>query len=165
MSVIFHPLRVRAIEPDTQEAVIISFDVPPGLRDVFGFTQGQYLTLRKTIEGQDLRRSYSICAGADDGDLRVGVRRVAGGVFSTWVNTALKAGDTLVIEGHAQIDTPEGIKPIYADVRSTRYRRSFALSSELDTDQIEATMADGVLNLRIHKRAESKPRKIEVATH
>jgi HSP20 family molecular chaperone IbpA len=73
--------------------------------------------------------------------------------------------DTLVIEGHTQIDTPEGIKPIYADVRSTRYRRSFALSSELDTDQIEATMADGVLNLRIHKRAESKPRKIEVATH
>ena len=73
--------------------------------------------------------------------------------------------DTLVIEGQAQIDTPEGIKPIYADVRSTRYRRSFALSSELDTDQIEATMADGVLNLRIHKRAESKPRKIEVATH
>lgn len=73
--------------------------------------------------------------------------------------------DTLVIEGHAQIDTPEGIKPIYADVRSTRYRRSFALSSELDTDQIEATMADGVLNLHIHKRAESKPRKIEVATH
>lgn len=73
--------------------------------------------------------------------------------------------DTLVIEGHAQIDTPEGIKPIYADVRSTRYRRSFALSSELDTDQIEATMVDGVLNLRIHKRAESKPRKIEVATH
>lgn len=73
--------------------------------------------------------------------------------------------DTLVIEGHAQIDTPEGIKPIYADVRSTRYRRSFALSSELDTDQIEATMANGVLNLRIHKRAESKPRKIEVATH
>ena len=73
--------------------------------------------------------------------------------------------DTLVIEGHAQIDTPEGIKPIYADVRSTRYRRSFALSSELDTDQIKATMTDGVLNLRIHKRAESKPRKIEVATH
>jgi HSP20 family protein len=73
--------------------------------------------------------------------------------------------DTLVIEGHAQIDTPEGIKPIYADVRSTRYRRSFALSSELDTDQIEATMTDGVLNLRIHKRPESKPRKIEVATH
>ena len=63
MSVIFHPLRVRAIEPDTQEAVIVSFDVPQELREVFGFTQGQYLTLRTQIEGQDLRRSYSICAG------------------------------------------------------------------------------------------------------
>ena len=75
MSVLFHPLRVRAIEPDTEEAVIVSFDVPPELREVFGFTQGQYLTLRTHIEGQDLRRSYSICAGVDDGELRVGVRK------------------------------------------------------------------------------------------
>ena len=73
MSVIFHPLRVRAVQPDTQEAVIVSFDVPEDLRSVFGFTQGQYLTLRKEIDGQDLRRSYSICAGVDDPCLRVGV--------------------------------------------------------------------------------------------
>ena len=73
--------------------------------------------------------------------------------------------ETLTIEGNAQIDMPEGMKPLYADVRSTRYRRSFALSSELDTDQIDASMKDGVLNLRIHKRAESKPRKIEVTIH
>ncbi len=95
MSVIFHPLRVRAVEPDTQEAVIVSFDVPQDLRDVFGFTQGQYLTLRKEIEGEDLRRSYSICAGVDDGELRVGVRKVKGGVFSNWINAHLKAGDTV----------------------------------------------------------------------
>ena len=57
MSVMFHPLRVRTIEPDTQEAVIVSFDVPTDLREVFGFTQGQYLTLRTEIDGQDLRRS------------------------------------------------------------------------------------------------------------
>jgi ring-1,2-phenylacetyl-CoA epoxidase subunit PaaE len=57
MSVIFHPLRVRSIEPDTAEAVVVSFDVPEELRGVFGFTQGQYLTLRKEIDGQDLRRS------------------------------------------------------------------------------------------------------------
>ena len=73
--------------------------------------------------------------------------------------------ETLTIEGTAQIEMPDGMKPLYADVRSTRYRRSFALSRELDTDQIEASMKDGVLNLRIHKRAESKPRKIEVAIH
>ena len=97
MSVIFHPLRVRAIEPDTQEAVIVSFDVPEDLRHVFGFTQGQYLTLRKDIDGQDLRRSYSICAGVDDAELRVGVRKVKGGVFSNWINEHLKPGDTISV--------------------------------------------------------------------
>jgi ring-1,2-phenylacetyl-CoA epoxidase subunit PaaE len=94
-SVLFHPLRVKAIQPDTAEAVIVSFEVPDPLREVFGFTQGQYLTLRKEIEGQDLRRSYSICAGVDDGELRVGVRKVKGGTFSIWINEHLKPGDTV----------------------------------------------------------------------
>ena len=97
MTPIFHPLRVRAVEPDTAEAVVVSFDVPPELRDVFGFTQGQYLTLRKEIDGQDLRRSYSICAGVDDGELRVGVRKVKGGTFSNWINESLAPGDTISV--------------------------------------------------------------------
>ncbi|HET9208026.1 MAG TPA: 1,2-phenylacetyl-CoA epoxidase subunit PaaE [Burkholderiaceae bacterium] len=92
---LFHPLRVRRIEPDTAEAVIVTFEVPPELRDVFGFTQGQYLTLRREVDGKDLRRSYSICAGVDDGELRVGVRKVNGGVFSNWINEHLKHGDTI----------------------------------------------------------------------
>jgi len=92
---LFHRLRVRSIQPDTDEAVVVSFDVPPDLREVFGFTQGQYLTLRTDVDGQDLRRSYSICAAPDDGELRVGVRKVAGGVFSNWINAHLKAGDTM----------------------------------------------------------------------
>ena len=94
---LFHPLRVRAIEADTAEAVIVSFDVPQDLRETFGFTQGQYLTLRKTIDGVDLRRSYSICAGIDDGELRVGVRKVRGGVFSNWINEQLKPGDSISV--------------------------------------------------------------------
>lgn len=102
MSVIFHPLRVRSIQPDTPEAVIVSFEVPEALRPVFGFTQGQYLTLRREIDGQDLRRSYSICAGVDDGELRVGVRKVRGGVFSNWINEQLQPGDTL------QVMAPQG---------------------------------------------------------
>ncbi len=97
MSIIFHPLRVRAILHDTAEAVVVSFDVPDELREVFSFTQGQYLTLRKEIEGQDLRRSYSICAGVDDGELRVGVRKVKGGVFSNWINEFLQHGDTISV--------------------------------------------------------------------
>ena len=97
MSVIFHPLRVRAVFPDTAEAVVVSFDVPEHLREVFSFTQGQYLTLRKDIDGQDLRRSYSICAGVDDGELRVGVRKVKGGVFSNWINANLQPGDVISV--------------------------------------------------------------------
>jgi ring-1,2-phenylacetyl-CoA epoxidase subunit PaaE len=94
---LFHDLRVRRIEPDTAEATIVTFDVPDELRAVFGFTQGQYLTLRTTIDGQDLRRSYSICAGVDDGELRVGVRRVKGGVFSHWINEKLQPGDVISV--------------------------------------------------------------------
>lgn len=94
---LFHELTVSRIEPDTAEAVIISFAVPEALREVFGFTQGQYLTLRKTIDGRDLRRSYSICAGVDDGELRVGVRRVSGGQFSNWLNEGLKPGDRVAV--------------------------------------------------------------------
>ena len=102
MSLHFHPLRVKAIRPDTDEAVIVSFDVPSDLAEQFRFHQGQHLTLRETIDGSDERRSYSICAGADDGELRVGVRKVPGGRFSTWINDRLKAGDTL------QVMAPEG---------------------------------------------------------
>ena len=90
---LFHPLRVRAVEPDTAEAVIVSFEVPTELRATFGFIQGQYLTLRQQIDGQDLRRSYSICAGVDVGELRVGVRKVRGGLFSNWINARLRPGD------------------------------------------------------------------------
>jgi HSP20 family molecular chaperone IbpA len=70
--------------------------------------------------------------------------------------------DSLSIEGDARIEMPEGMEALYADVRSTRYARSFALSSELDTNEIEASIKDGVLRVRIPKRAEVRPRKVEV---
>ena len=70
--------------------------------------------------------------------------------------------DMLIIEGDARIDMPEGMEAVHADVRSTRYRRSFSLSSELETDKIDASLKDGLLNLRIPKRPEVRPRKIEV---
>jgi len=91
----FHPLRVRAVRPETDEAMVVSFDVPPELGERFRFTQGQYLTLRQRVAGEELRRSYSICAGIGDGELRVGVRRVRGGRFSNWLADHLRAGDTL----------------------------------------------------------------------
>jgi HSP20 family protein len=71
--------------------------------------------------------------------------------------------DVLLVEGDARIDMPEHMEPLYADVRSTRYRRSFALSGELATDEIKASLKDGVLSVHIPKRAELRPRKIEVS--
>jgi HSP20 family protein len=70
--------------------------------------------------------------------------------------------DTLLIEGNVSIEIPEGIKALHAEVQSTRYQRSFTLSHELEPDKIEASLKDGVLNIRIPKRAEVRPRKIDV---
>jgi HSP20 family molecular chaperone IbpA len=72
--------------------------------------------------------------------------------------------DTLLVEGDARIDMPPGMEALYADVRATHYRRSFTLSGELEPDKIEASLRDGVLTVRIPKRAELRPRKIEVRT-
>ena len=71
-------------------------------------------------------------------------------------------GNGLVVEGDAQISMPEGMEAVYADIRATHYRRSFGLTSELDAERIEAALKDGVLTLRIPKRAELKPRRIEI---
>jgi ring-1,2-phenylacetyl-CoA epoxidase subunit PaaE len=120
MSTLFHDLTVRRIEPDTAEAVVVSFDVPPALRETFGFTQGQYLTLRKTIDGQDLRRSYSICAGVDDGELRVGVRKVRGGLFSNWINEHLKPGDSVAVMA------PQGRFFVPLDAAASRHHLGIA---------------------------------------
>ncbi len=70
--------------------------------------------------------------------------------------------DSLTIEGDVQIAMPEGMEPMYAEIHSTHYRRSFTLSGELDSDKTEASLKDGVLTLRIPKRAELRPRRIEV---
>ncbi|MES9971046.1 MAG: Hsp20/alpha crystallin family protein [Candidatus Thiodiazotropha sp.] len=70
--------------------------------------------------------------------------------------------ETLSIDGKAEIEMPEAMQAVYADVRATRYQRSFSLSSELDGDKAEASLNDGVLSLRIPKREQYQPRKIEV---
>ena len=72
--------------------------------------------------------------------------------------------NTLSIEGKVDIAMPEGMEALHADIRSTRYQRNFSLSNELDTDKVEASLKHGVLNLRIPKRDEHRPRKIEVQT-
>lgn len=94
---VFHPLRVSDVRPETDDAVSITFEVPDDLAAEYRYLPGQHVTLRAVIDGEDVRRSYSICANANDGVLRVGVKRLAGGVFSTYATTALHAGDTVEV--------------------------------------------------------------------
>lgn len=91
----FHSLEVTDIRRDTRDAVVVTLKPEEAAADAFGFVQGQYLTFRRDFDGEELRRSYSICAGLDEGCLRVGIKRVEGGAFSTWANEELKIGDRL----------------------------------------------------------------------
>ena len=91
----FHPLTVTDIKRDTRDSVIVTLKPPVEAKDEFRFIQGQYLTFRRVFDGEEMRRSYSICAGVNDGVLRVGIKKVDGGWFSSWANEELKVGDTL----------------------------------------------------------------------
>lgn len=93
----FHSLTVSDIRRETRDSVSIQFAVPDALKDAFKFAPGQYLTLRTTIDGEDIRRSYSICSGRGDGTLRIGVRKVSGGAMSSHLNDVLRIGDTLEV--------------------------------------------------------------------
>jgi len=91
----FHDLTVTDIHKTIRDAVVVTLKPQQGAEDAFDFIQGQYLTFRRDFDGEELRRSYSICAGKDEGILQVGIKRVDGGAFSTWANEELKVGDTL----------------------------------------------------------------------
>ncbi|GAB5435472.1 2Fe-2S iron-sulfur cluster-binding protein [Falsiruegeria mediterranea] len=91
----FHDLTVTDVHKTIRDAVVVTLQPVNGAAEEFDFTQGQYLTFRRDFDGEELRRSYSICAGKDEGILQVGIKRVDGGAFSTWANEELKVGDTI----------------------------------------------------------------------
>lgn len=103
MSFQFHPLKVRDLRRETADTVSISFELPQNVREAFRYKQGQHLTLKTEINGEEVRRSYSICTATQENDLRVAVKKVDGGLFSTWANENLKVGDYLEVmapQGH-----------------------------------------------------------------
>jgi ring-1,2-phenylacetyl-CoA epoxidase subunit PaaE len=91
----FHPLKVVDVRKETRDAVVVTLKPKPEDAALFDFTQGQYLTFRRRFDEDELRRSYSICAGKGEGRLQVGIKRVDGGAFSNWANDELRPGDTL----------------------------------------------------------------------
>ncbi|MGH1361524.1 MAG: 1,2-phenylacetyl-CoA epoxidase subunit PaaE [Burkholderiaceae bacterium] len=102
----FHSLDILSVNPETKDAITVTFAVPDSLKDQYRFVQGQFLTLKAMVGDEELRRSYSICAAVPDyqnkGLLRVGIKRVAGGRFSNWANDTLAAGQSL------EVMTPDG---------------------------------------------------------
>ncbi len=97
MSLHFHILRINNIVTETADCVSVIFDVPAELKESFQFKQGQSLTMRTTIDGKEVRRTYSICASPAENELKVAIKKVAGGLFSFFANEKLIAGDTLEV--------------------------------------------------------------------
>ncbi|MGE5170779.1 MAG: 1,2-phenylacetyl-CoA epoxidase subunit PaaE [Rudaea sp.] len=118
----FHPLTIARVDRETRDAIAITFDVPASLRDLFRFEAGQHLTLRADIAGDDVRRSYSICA-AEGEPLRIAVKRAPGGTFSCWANDALGPG--------ARIDVmpPLGHFNVRPDAQAARHYLGVAAGS------------------------------------
>lgn len=116
----FHALTVAEIVPETDEANSIRFAVPADLAETFRFKAGQHLTLRAIINGEEVRRNYSLCVAPDEGELKVTVKRIAGGAFSNWVADNLRPGDTM------DVMAPHGSFTIDFDRSASRRYVGFA---------------------------------------
>lgn len=117
----FHSLKVKSIKRETSDSVSITLDVPQDLRNDYSFTQGQYITFKKNFDGEELRRSYSICSSPLDNELRVGIKQVDGGRFSTYANNELKEGDTL------EVMTPMGM--FYTELKPDNRKQYLAFAA------------------------------------
>ena len=131
----FHEVRVASVRRETRDAIVVTFDVPPALADQFRYTQGQHLTLRTQINGEDIRRSYSICSAIQDDKLRIAIKRVPGGTFSNWANDALQPGYSIELlppTGHFNVPLSlenrkhyvafaagSGITPVFSLIKTT----------------------------------------------
>lgn len=119
----FHPLKVAEVRRETADAVSLRFEVPTELVEDYRFVQGQHVNLKTTLGNEELRRSYSICAGVDEGELRIAIKKVPGGRFSTWANEHVRVGDVF------EVMTPEGRFHTPLDARAARHYVAFAAGS------------------------------------
>ena len=139
----FHRLSVNDLRRESPDAVSLTFAIPKDLADDYSFNPGQYLTLRTTMDGEEVRRSYSICSGPDDGELRIAVKKVHGGAFSNWAADELKSGDEL------DVMTPTGRFGIAAAPDQARVYVGFAAGSGITPI---LSIVKGVLAREPHSR-------------
>jgi ring-1,2-phenylacetyl-CoA epoxidase subunit PaaE len=119
----FHSLRIQDIRRETPDAVSIAFEIPDDLAPVFGFIPGQNITLKATVGGEEIRRNYSICTSPSEHELRIAVKKIPNGRFSTYANTELKKGDLL------DVLPPSGNFHVTLDRESARQYVAFAAGS------------------------------------
>lgn len=120
---VFHSLKISNIRKETEDTVSIAFDVPQDLHEEYQYNAGQYLTLKSLIDGEDTRRSYSICSGLYDNELRVAVKKIKGGLFSIFANEKLKIGDVM------EVMTPMGNFFTHLDPAHEKHYVGFAAGS------------------------------------
>lgn len=119
----FHTLKIKEVRQETDDSVSIAFDVPADLQETYQYLSGQYLTLKAEINGEEVRRSYSLCSAPHENEWRVAVKQVENGKFSTFANQTLKAGDVL------DVMTPMGNFAITPDATAQRSVTLFAAGS------------------------------------
>lgn len=119
----FHRLAVNDLRREASDAVSMTFVIPGELAGDYAFAPGQYLTLRTMLDGEEVRRSYSICSGPDDGEIRIAVKKVDGGAFSSWAADELKRGDEL------DVMTPTGRFGVVPAAEAGRIHVGFAAGS------------------------------------
>jgi ring-1,2-phenylacetyl-CoA epoxidase subunit PaaE len=119
----FYPLTVAQVRHETRDAIAVTFDVPRELKQAFAYQQGQHLTLRALIDGEDVRRSYSICSAVQDDLLRVAIKRTPGGMFSSWANESLVPGMQL------EVMPPMGHFNVPLDAANEKHYLAFASGS------------------------------------
>ena len=118
---LFHPVKVRQLDRSTQDCTIVTLDVTPELHDQFQYKQGQYLNLKALINGEEVRRSYSLCSSPLDKEWRIGVKKVHDGKFSSFVHDHLKVGDEL------EVAAPDG--RFFVDCSDTTQRNYVAFAA------------------------------------
>lgn len=119
----FYKLSIKEVRRETKDAVSILFNIPVELRDFYQFKAGQYVTLKLTLDGTEIRRAYSLCAAPERHEFRIAVKAVSGGTFSVFANDKLKAGDLL------EVSTPEGRFTFEPDSGRLRNYLGFAAGS------------------------------------
>ena len=138
----FYNIKVAEIHKETKDTVVITFDIPEDLKKTFAFKQGQHLTLRKEINGEDIRRNYSLCSSPLDNEWKVAVKTIRQGIFSNYAFNELKKGDAL------QVMPPHGEFYVESEPEASKNYIAFAAGSGI-------TPIMSIIKTHLHNEPES----------